>query len=240
MEGSSLSSDEFSDWTSRKVIPFLSVMTRIPDREHDALLRDYGGTGFPYLIYMDADGNKLGKPSGRDMDSLVAGGTAAKELIALREKVANGADDLVVDLLLAELQADAVDFQVAKNRRATLQAPRKGARAWKSKIEEIDSLLVGLEINSLLRSARGGSDAKAAAQVRLYEMASNDLLPTKFNRPFWAAVMAEAKERKDLEMFERGYSLHLDFYGENNPRAKRILDPMKADLDELRRIASSQ
>jgi hypothetical protein len=107
-------------------------------------------------------------------------------------------------------------------------------------MEEIDALLVGLEINSLLRSARSGADAKAAAQARLYEMASNDLLPTKFNRPFWAAVMAEAKERKDLEMFERGYGIHLDFYGPNNPRAKRILDPMKVDLEELRSTSSAQ
>ncbi len=233
MEGGSLSTDDFKSWAQNDVVPFLSVMTRIPDRENDALLRDYGGTGFPYLIYLDGDGNKIGKPTGRDMDAFKAGASAANDLLSLRKKVAKGVPGLECRLLLLELQMGAANFEDAKGRREALKKPRKGAKEWKVQVGEIDALLLDLEIDTLIRTTRRDKEAWPDTEILLYEMANEGKFPSKFNRSFWSAVLNVSKKRKDSAMFQKGYDAYLEAYGKN-PRAKKMLDGMKADLDALK------
>ena len=211
-------------------------MSRIPDRKNDALLRDYGGTGFPYLIYMDADGNKIGKPTSRDMDAFKAGASAANDLLNLRNKVAKGVPGLEAALLLAELQMDAVKFEDATDRRKALKKPRKGAKKWADQIQEIDALLLDLEINTLISSTRRDKEAWPKTEALLYEMASEGKFPSKFNRSFWSAVLTASKARKDSAMFQKGYDAFMKAYGEN-PRYQKMLESMKADLDALKEDA---
>ena len=208
-------------------------MTKIPDREHDSMLRDYGGRGFPYLIYMDADGNKIGQPQGRDVESLKKGAAQAQSLLELRAKVAGGDTSLAADLLVAELELNVLTYEEAKQSRDALVAPKKGKRKWKAKIGQIDALLVGLEVDSLLAAAGRDVDARAELQKTFYQMAKDGKVPGKFNRGFWYAAMEEAKAQKDADIFEQGYNAHLEAYGSNS-RAKPMLDKLKQELKDLK------
>ena len=156
MESGSLSSTEFAAYASKDVVPYLHVTTKIPGNTTDGIFREYGGTGFPTLLFLDADGNKLAKVAGADRN--VEGfrkteGQIAR-LLKLRDAAASGKNGTDVDLLLLELEMGLTSFTSAQEARAGLAAPKRGRAAFKGKVAKIDDLLLNLEINQAIFAAR--------------------------------------------------------------------------------------
>jgi hypothetical protein len=102
LEGGLLSTPEFTAFT-KKVIPFLHVTTRIEGRANDGMLSEKGGTGFPTLMFLDAKGEILGKPGGRDVAAFDKTLGALMAIKDLEKRIAAGEKNLDDDLFMAQL-----------------------------------------------------------------------------------------------------------------------------------------
>ena len=68
------------------VVLFCHVTTRIEGDPHQELLQQKGGRGFPTLKFLDAEGEVLGAPQGRSVESLRAALEAITTIQALGSK----------------------------------------------------------------------------------------------------------------------------------------------------------
>ena len=227
MESGPLSTDEFTAF-SEEVIPFLHVTTQIEGRENDGMLRDYGGRGFPTLLYLDADGKKLAEPAGRSVDAFRTTATALTARAKLQKRIAAGEKGLEAELLVAELELGSVSFTEAKERLAKIE-----------KIDEklskrLDQLLIDAEVRHLYEGASRDREKRAAADQRFAEMAKEGKVPTgMFESFFWSRVEMAAREAKDVELYEKTVAA-LNKLHSDNPRAKRYLETLAKRLEEMK------
>ena len=230
-----LSTDEFKVF-SGKVVPFLSIMSKIEDRKDDALLRTYGFGGFPSIAFLDADGNKLMKQGARTVEGFNESLTKVDAFVKLNAKAEAGDESAIVPALIAQMNLGGIDY-------AGAQAKAKGAKFTKdqklafttalipllatlpldaAKIElkgmklndeqnaQAQDILVGLEIAGHLKNAR--RDNAAAAKVAFYKMWKDGRSPKAYgsnaSRNYWGLLMAKATEDSDVKLFEAAWGRH--------------------------------
>ncbi|HBF23270.1 MAG TPA: hypothetical protein DDW23_05570 [Planctomycetes bacterium] len=234
MESGSLSSQDFAEYASKDVVPYLHVTSRIPGNTTDAIFRNYGGTGFPTLLFLDADGGKLAKVAGADrsVEGFKKTEEQIAELLELRTAAAKGDKGADVDLLLMELERGLLSFELAKEKRGSLVTPKKSNAEFEDKVARIDGHLFEFEITTLVRSAGPATEKRKQVAATLYEMAKNGRFPAKFNYSFWTPVMEEAKSQGDATIFEKGLNAFREQYGDH-PRFESRFKKMEADLQAL-------
>lgn len=81
LEGGLFLTDEFVAFAKDHVM-FLSIMSRVPARKDDALLRAYGFRGFPSMAVLSPGLGKLSSPRGRSVEAFKAAVSQAKAMIA--------------------------------------------------------------------------------------------------------------------------------------------------------------
>ena len=230
MEGGSLSSDEFPAF-SEKVVPFLHITTRIEGHPYDDLLTEKGGTGFPTLMYMDADGAKLGEPEGRDVSDFDAGLAKAadlqKQLTDLRARVAKGDEKAKVGLFLVEFELGMISFEDAKAKAKTLKdlTPEQ-----KKKLKQ---MLVNGEVNELLAGIRS-EETMLEAAAKMKAMLEEGKIPTGDAADnFWSILMEWASRNEDIPVFEKALAALKKKYADNE-RAKPFFEMQEAKLKEMK------
>ena len=77
------------------MVLYCNIMTLIPGRKYDRLLSKKGGRGFPYLVYMDSEGNVIGHPAGRSVKAFEAGAKKAQHYLDLKNKAKRTPDEEV-------------------------------------------------------------------------------------------------------------------------------------------------
>ena len=255
-----LSTDEFKVF-SGKVVPFLSIMSKIEDRKDDALLRTYGFGGFPSIAFLDADGNKLMKQGARTVEGFNESLTKVDAFVKLNAKAEAGDESAIVPALIAQMNLGGIDY-------AGAQAKAKGAKFTKdqklafttalipllatlpldaAKIElkgmklndeqnaQAQDILVGLEIAGHLKNAR--RDNAAAAKVAFYKIWKDGRSPKAYgsnaSRSYWGLLMAKATEDSDVKLFEAAWGVIRPAIAKN-PRAARYVETQDAKLKELK------
>ena len=213
-------------------------MTRIEGHSHDAISNKYGIRGFPTLMFLNADGDKVGEPGGRSVEAF--GGTLndLKALDAIRARIASGEKGLSAALLLREMNMGAVSFADASSRRASLEKPKNmKKKAWNELLADIDGQMVNLEIGDLLEGAGRDKEKHEALKATFYAMAKEGKVATgDLLYPFWSSAMEHAKGEKDAAVFGAGLNALEKEYG-SNPRARPVLDKMKAELEGMLEVS---
>jgi hypothetical protein len=230
LESGSLSSDEFAAWTDN-VVPFLHVTTRIPDFPNDGMLGEYGGRGFPTLLFLDAEGEKLTEPSGREVANFASTQKALNDWFDLKARVEKGEKGLDGKMLVAELELGKVDFPTAKARLAKLKKLDDKTKA------HIAKLMIDSEIMHLINDAGRDADKMKAAQKRMMEMLKAGAQPgPNAAYPFWNSIMRYSEEIGDAEAFGKAVAWAKETFG-SNPRAKDYLAGLDAKLAEMKKAA---
>ena len=154
MERGALSSSTFPAF-SKTVVPFLHITTKIEGRPYDDLLRKMGRGGFPTLLFLDAEGNKLASPRSRSVSSF-AGSVAALTLIDATQAQAEAGDKAAAaQLLLFEVELGRVKSAEFDKRAAALEPAATQAHRTAFASARLDFRVTGLAE----RSYRGEKEA---------------------------------------------------------------------------------
>lgn len=194
------------------------------------MLGDYGGRGFPTLLFLDAEGNKLTEPSGREVANFVSTQTALGEWFDLKARVDKGEKGLGGKLLAAELALGKVDFPTAKARLAKLDKLDDKTKA------RIAKLMIDSEILHLIESAGRDEEKQKAAQKRMMEMLQAGMKPGESAAyPFWNSIMRYAEEIGDADAYGQAVAWFKETFG-SNPRAKDYIADLEKKLAEMKKI----
>lgn len=192
------------------------------------MLREYGGRGFPTLLFLDADGKKLTEPNGRDVATFASTGKSLGELAELKRRIEKGEKGLDGKLLAAELSLGSVDFPTAKARLAKIKKLDDATQA------TIAKLMIDAEIMHLVSDAGRDQEKMKAAGARMAEMLKAGKVPgPRAEATFWSGIMRYADQTGDAALFEKAYNWAKNKYADE-PRAKSYLENLAKRLDEMK------
>ncbi len=221
-----LSTEDFAGFGS-KVVLFSHITSRLPDAAYPNLLSEKGGSGFPYLAYLDAEGNVIGKPAGRSVEAFqeTLDGPVA-EFLALQAKAADGDADAQRELFVrkVELGHFAGDPAAARARLEGMDGIDEATR------ERLGQALTEQEFQQILGSVSDASQA-AAAGAKVAEMFRAGRIATgSTSLYYWFFLGSYAEDQKDAEL--------LGAVVENlrgNQRAARLLPRFEQALEALKK-----
>jgi hypothetical protein len=194
LEGGLLSTPEFTAFT-KKVIPFLHVTTRIEGRANDGMLSEKGGTGFPTLMFLDAKGEILGKPGGRDVAAFDKTLGALMAIKDLEKRIAAGEKNLDDDLFMAQLAMG--KFKTAAEIKEKAKSFKKLTKEQKATIAKA---VVGKRVEAAMNSMERGPDAQIKVGKKFKAIYDEGLFPEgDMEGPFWGLLMEYAESEKDGE-----------------------------------------
>lgn len=228
LESGPLSEESFRGF-SQQVVPFLHVTTKVEGDEHQELLQQKGGRGWPTLLFLDAEGEVLAEPADRSVAGFEATADALQTVQRLQGKpeAERTAED-EVELFLARVALGKVELAEALEIQKTLQAT--GAEA-----ERVEQALIELEIRDQLADLRSQEQANEAF-AHLASMAAAGRVPKGSGLPvarFWSAVSEHAIASGDAALFERCLAGMKEALGDDE-RYAQVYEAMEAKLAELK------
>ncbi|MBL7008826.1 MAG: hypothetical protein ISR76_07490 [Planctomycetes bacterium] len=186
-----------------------------------------GGRGFPTLQFMDAEGNTLAEPAGREVKDFEATLKQLAELEDLRARIAKGEKGLEAKLFLAELEMGKYGFEEAKEK--AKQFPKLTAEQKK----RVAKLLLNAEVNDLLGKITS-EEAMLETAVRMKELLDEGRIPDgEAGDGFWSILMDWADRNSDAGVFEKALAALKAKYGEEEG-AKAYFDRQEARLKEMK------
>lgn len=196
-----LSSAEFKAFASEYVV-FAHVTTRIKDRKDDGLLQQKGGTGFPYLVALNADGDVIARLNGaRTLEGFRTMMADGAKFESIRNKAEKTTDDQLF-LLKHDIAMGQAKLAAAKERIAGL------GKLTEAQQKEADGILLGLEIMDLVPNARDPAARKAQVEkagIAFAEMwkAGREPVSDDHAGPFYMVLLDHAEAQKDASLFEK-------------------------------------
>ncbi len=229
MERGALSTAEFREF-AKEYILFCHITSRVEGEKYGKLLQEKGGTGFPYLVAMDAEGEVIAVHKGpRTTEGFAATMQDAADFQALANK-----EDLTPaeasKLFLIKLGMGRYDFEQAKAEAAKLTEVSDEDQA------KIDDALLGMEIASLAPKSRG-PEAAAASGKAYAEMMANGREPaegeTRSFQMFYILIMEHAFQTNNVALYEKGLAKMKAVFGEK-PQAARFFEAKEKQLADLK------
>jgi len=230
-----LSKDEFVKW-SKKYVLFLHLTTRVKTDKHQQMLRQKGGKGFPYLVYLNSQGTFLAQNKGKRGIKLFS--DTAKEARAiqdkldeLKQKAAGGDAAAKKELFLLDLKMGALATAEA------IEQAREGIDLSNDQKQLVEGKLADLTIAAKYEELRSLPRAKreAAMQETFYRWAKEGKRPVnkRVCLNFWYWSCQGAKQAKNIKLFEVGLGVLKKHFGDNR-RFKRTIAKLEGQLSELK------
>ncbi|MCP4093367.1 MAG: hypothetical protein GY747_07950 [Planctomycetes bacterium] len=227
MEGGLLTTPEFSTF-SEKVVPFLHVTTRIEGRANEKLLSEKGGRGFPTLMFLDAEGEILGEPGGRDVasfDKTLGALTAIKDL---EKRIAAGEKNLKDDLFMAQL---------AMGQFKTVAEIEEKAKSFKKLTKEqkatIAKAVVGKKVEEAMNNMERGPEGQAKLGKKFKAIYEEGIFPEgDMEGPFWGFLMEYAETERDAKTMKVALDHVKRIFGKEE-WAKGLIEEKEASLKEI-------
>lgn len=206
---------------------FCHVTSRVEADPHQGLLQEKGGRGFPYLAFMDADGNVLAKQGERSVEGFEKTLKTIKDFFALENKAAGGDQAAGVDALIAGLELGRYDAEKATEMMGKL------GKIPADKKKVIDGMLVNLEVDAVVATVRTKEQA-AEAGKKLLAMEKEGRVPTgRSARTFYSLILEAHAAEKDAKAYEKTLDVLKELLkGERN--AARMLKGYEDTLEKLK------
>ncbi|PIE25024.1 MAG: hypothetical protein CSA62_01610 [Planctomycetota bacterium] len=195
------STKEFRAWAKKNVVLFASIMTRIQGRKEDDLLSKYGFRGFPSLALLDANGEMITKKVSRDLPSMKAIVHSAAKYAKLKAQVDAGEDVDKAEWLMARMGMGMLSVEEAKEAMAEIELSDAQA-------DKMDTMLLALEIESMLQAARSRSPEAKSHPAKIYKMwKSNRRLPKGHGLEafYMSMLFQEAEKQNDAEAWTAAF-----------------------------------
>jgi uncharacterized radical SAM superfamily Fe-S cluster-containing enzyme len=224
---------------------FLHLTTHVTTDKDQDLLDEKGGNGFPYLVFLDADGALLARHEGpRNTEGFVETLKEAEEYRDQRAKAAAGDKALAKEVFFKDAELGNHTYQSAKDATAKLGDLTDDEKA------KLADLLVTLEckgvmsaLNKKAKDLDPSSDsfqteikklqAEAGREYMKMEKAGKAPKTDDMIQPFYIFIMEAAEAAKDAETYEKALKILEDKFG-GNPRAKPFFEARHQTLDELK------
>ncbi len=224
--------DGFAAWAKDYVL-FCHITTRVPTDPHQDLLQEKGGRGFPFLVFLDAEGSVLGKVQGaRTVEGFRESGEKVASFMALKRKAEGGdkvagVDYLVSQIELGMIEGDAVEGKVQALGELT---PEQHAK--------LHPLLNDVQIHAIMKGVNPQDrEAVLGAGKRFLEMMQAGKLPhgKQESQFFWRFIMEYAEKQKDAAAYEAGLDGFRKLVGDTqNPQAKAFFEQAEKRLLALK------
>jgi hypothetical protein len=240
LEKSALMRPEFAEF-GKQVVLFCHVTSHVEGDPYQNLLSEKGGSGFPYLVFMDANGDVIAVHDGeRDVEGLTATLHQAQDFLKLREKAASGDPAARIELFQKQL-AFAGSYEKAQSDLAELKKlPEFGKLVDAARLAEIEQSLTNLEFQAAMMSAQEEPaetpEEQAAVIKKLHEkgvamrkaghVPDNDLAI-----PFWSVQLAYAQGEKDLKLFDEVVAEWKKRLDPSSPMDQRIIQALDQRRD---------
>jgi hypothetical protein len=209
------------------VILFCHITTHVDGDKDQDLLRAKGGNGFPYLVFLDAEGNVTARQDERTVASFAATAGKLAKVMELEARAKPGDVPAAADLLIAKLQLGSLDLMAARKALAALGTMDDVRQ------KTIDQELVNLEVDESMQTIRSQEDMEAR-QKTFAEMLAAGRVPTGVAaRRFYSLVLSHAEKQRDAKLFAQA----LEGIEKSLPDPKqyaRQLEEMHKKLDELK------
>lgn len=212
------------------MVLFLHITSKPPGRGEGGLLSEKGGRGFPYLVFMDAEGTVLGQPGGRSVAAFQKTGDLLQKYVALKAQVATGGPEVKLDYCLVRAQLGMLSFDETKAELATLTVPE-------AQQARVDACLVNVEVADLVKKVQSRQVGPEAIGPRFYELLKAGKSPTDEGTRgiFYQVVLGEAEKAADAASFEAALvEVEKSLAGMKNPRVADFLAQKRATLDKLK------
>ncbi|MCE9582770.1 MAG: hypothetical protein K8T20_09780 [Planctomycetes bacterium] len=211
------------------------------DKDQD-LLGEKGGNGFPFLIFMDADGNTVAHHEGqRTSEAFLASLATADEFSALRKKAAGGDAAAKLEVFMKDLEFGNMKYEAAK------AAADKLGDAAKEKKAEIDGLLAGLEYKDILAGVNKKAEAMGQPtpeQIKVLRVeagkgftamlkAGHVPAAEEDKQTFYMLMLDSAEDAKDAATFEKALAAVKEMLS-GNPQAGKFISDKEEILKTLK------
>ena len=209
------------------MILFCHVTSKVDDEKYPKLLSEKGGTGFPFLAWLDADGNVVAKQGDRSVAGFQKTLASCQSFLALEKKAKDGDKSVAADLLMARIDMGQVNFDQAKEQMAALGKLDAG------KQKQFEGLLLGLEVDSMMASVRAQPQAVEVGKKFAAMQAAGRIPTGKSARTFYSMIMTAMEADKDAKGFEKALDAFKKLTADE-PNAKRIHDQFDQRLAKLK------
>jgi hypothetical protein len=214
----------------------MHITTHIEGDKYQDLLQEKGGNGWPYLVFLDADGTVVGAPQGRSVDSFEEAGKKAQKFIELEKKAAAGDKKALVEIVLVQVNAGTIKMSEA-------DAKLKGVELTADQKKQIEAARPGAEVKEIYATYGKVKDQSEVQKAR--ETIGEKLLERKnAKKPvpqgdqefqmYWFGLANYAEIKKDVALYEESYNALKDKFG-SNPQAKQALAKMAKTLEGLKK-----
>lgn len=232
MESGPLQQDAFLEF-AKKVVLFCHITSMVTSDPHQDLLGKKGGGGFPYLVFMDAEGNLLAQHQG---DRSAAGFEQTMKTAAanqeLKAKGDAGDKAAKAEFLLKQLEwgtCGLAEFD---------EKIKEAGELSKEHQARVDAARPNAEFKAILQSLEGVEDeAKAIADAgpKLADMKKGGRIPSGDQELsiFYSILLEYAFAQKDATLFEESLNALKEKFGAN-PNAKPFFEAQEQRLEELK------
>jgi hypothetical protein len=209
-------------------VPFLHITTRIEDKPYDKLLTEMGGTGFPTLMFLDAEGRRIKKHSGaRTVKAFEESLDEVQEFLDLATEAESGNDKAATELLIRQLELGWFDLEEARTRRDALKVVSSKQK------KRFEQLLIDTEVRTMADAAEG-DEAWQDVGKHFLQMWEEKRLPQadaqRFS--FWWTLADLAEYERDKKTFKRVLREFEDLV-DDNPAYRSRLDNLEDRLESF-------
>ncbi|MHC5210431.1 MAG: hypothetical protein ACYTG2_06930 [Planctomycetota bacterium] len=187
---------------------------------YDGLLREMGGTGFPTLMFLDADGRRILKHAGpRTVKGFEKSLEEVQDFLDLAKKAEAGDDKAATAVLLRQLELGWWGLDEARERRDALKTVSSKQK------KEFEQLLIDTEVRSLAAAVEE-DEAHIAAGKHFAAMWAEKRIPRADaeRSSFWWAIAAYAEHEGDKKTFKRVIGEYDDLVDDNSRYRNQLLN----------------
>ena len=226
--------DGFAAWAKDYVL-FCHLTTQVPGDPYQTLLQEKGGRGFPYLAFLDAEGNVICKHQGaRTLEGFLASGEKVGSFLELKKKAEGGDKAAGFDYLLAQIELGLDDGDEIERKVQALGelTPEQHAK--------LDPLLNDVQIHGILKGVNPrDEEAVLGAGGRFLGMMQAGKLPRgrQEAQAFWSILMTYAEKQQDAATYEASLEGLKKLAGDT-PKAKAFFEQAEKKLQAMKSEAA--
>lgn len=216
------------------MVLYCHITTRIPDEPYDSLLSALGGSFFPTLFFLDANGEKIGEHdvyAPRTVEAFRESLAAVKRAQELRAKEELGKAEQV-ELFLLDARLGMMDYPDARDRAKAFGEIDPDAAA------KVNEILVNGEVEYLMQPPPRSAQDRIDLGADFAEMAAAGKVPTKAGlaRSFWIYQLVWADAEKNADAYAKALEGVKKALGDDARYAK-VIERYENRLAELRAAA---
>ncbi len=211
---------------------YVKIVSRVEgDVNEDQLYKLVGRQAYPTVLYLDSDGELLGRlGSTRTIEAMEAMARKGDQIGQYKKKAAEGDRNAIIEITIARLEINSITFQEASEalpNRDDFNPEQK--KRW-------DLAQLSNQIHVLTRGVGRDMEARKKAAKEMYALYKQGKRPVtdKDVLNFWNYVLLHAESISDVEAYELGIESVRERYGNRAGYWKKWFARHEATLRKLK------